>query len=452
MRDLILAAFLFGSIPFILWRPAVGIFFWVWVSVMNPHRMAWGFAYDFSFAQLIAIATLVGMLFSRESKRAPVTPVTVVLFLMVLWMNVTTLFALDFDQSLPMWEKVMKVQLMIFVSLFILHSKQHVQVLIWVVAGSVAFFGIKGGLFTLRGGGELLVWGPPGSFIEDNNSLALATIMTIPLLYFLFLQVTKRWVRWGLLGAMVLCGFSALGSYSRGGFLASAAMIGFIWWKSRGKLATGFALAMLVPVAIGFMPDKWEDRMWSIQKYDQDASSLGRINAWTMAVNLANDRPLIGGGFEIYNERVFSRYAPDPDDLHAAHSIYFQMLGEHGYVGLMLFLLLGILVWRDASWIIRQTRSRSELRWASDVARMNQVSLVGYAVGGTFLNLAYYDVPYNLLVALVLTRILVEKEIKSAVQMEGVPLRSQMNAGNAGKQQAISKNKFEPQRYVDKHE
>jgi probable O-glycosylation ligase (exosortase A-associated) len=372
--------------------------------------------------------------------------------MLVLWMNVTTLFAFDTDQSLPLWEKVMKIQLMVFVSLYLLHSKQYVQVLIWVVAGSVAFFGIKGGLFTLEGGGENRVWGPSRSFIEENNSLALATIMTIPLLYFLFLQATKRWVRWGLLAAMVLCGFSALGSYSRGGFLAITAMTGFLWWKSRSKLVTGFVLAMLVPVAIGFMPDKWEDRMWSIQSYEQDASALGRINAWWMAFNLANDRPIIGGGFDIYNERVFGRYAPNPGDVHSAHSIYFQMLGEHGYVGLMLFLLLWILVWRDASWIIRHSRSQRELQWAPDLARMTQVSLVGYAVGGAFLNLAYYDVPYNLLVALVLTRILVEKEIKSAIEMEGVPLRPQMNAGNARKQQAISKSQFEPQRYMDKDE
>ena len=129
MRDIILAVFLFGSVPFILWRPAVGVFLWIWVSVMNPHRLAWGFAYDFSFAQLIAIATLVGMLFSREPKRLPVTPVTVVLFLMVLWMNVTTFFAIDTAQALPMWERVMKIQLMVFLTLYLLHSREYVQAL-----------------------------------------------------------------------------------------------------------------------------------------------------------------------------------------------------------------------------------------------------------------------------------------------------------------------------------
>jgi len=169
---------------------------------------------------------------------------------------------------------------------------------------------------------------------------------------------------------------------------------------------------------------------------------MGRINAWGMAWNLASDR-LLGGGFEIYNLGVFGRYAPDPTYFQGAHSIYFQMLGEHGFIGLGLFLLLWFLVWRDASWIARQAQSRNELRWASDLARMIQVSLVGYAVGGAFLNLAYYDVPYYLLIALVLTRRLVEKEIRSVAQKGGVLMMPQMNAGKAGSQQAVSRTRFE---------
>ena len=63
---------------------------------------------------------------------------------------------------------------------------------------------------------------------------------------------------------------------------------------------------------------------------------MGRINAWTMALNLAKDN-FFGGGFSIYESAVFARYAPDPE-ARAAHSIYFQVLGEHGFVGLFLFL------------------------------------------------------------------------------------------------------------------
>jgi probable O-glycosylation ligase (exosortase A-associated) len=261
------------------------------------------------------------------------------------------------------------------------------------------------------------VWGPEGSFIEENNSLALAIVMTIPLLRYLQLQATSRWMRYALLCAMLLAGFSALGSFSRGALLAIAAMLAFLWLKTRTKVVTGLALLMLIPLAVGFMPSKWEERMRSIESYEQDGSAMGRINAWMMAFNLAKDRPVVGGGFEIYNNtEIYARYAPDPTDVHSAHSIYFQVLGDHGFVGLFLFLLLWLLVWRDASWIDRQARHREGWQWASDLARMVQVSLVGYAVGGAFLNLAYYDVPYYLLVALVLTRILLERHLRGADQ------------------------------------
>ena len=60
---------------------------------------------------------------------------------------------------------------------------------------------------------------------------------------------------------------------------------------------------------------------------------MGRINSWHMAFNVANDRPLVGGGFELYTPKTFARYAPNPEAIHSAHSVYFQILGEHGYVG-----------------------------------------------------------------------------------------------------------------------
>ena len=447
MRDILLAGLFFGAVPFILMRPTLGVFLWIWVSVMNPHRLTWGFAYDFYFAQIIAIATLAGIFFSREPKRMPMTPVTVVLFLLNVWMCVTTLFALDPEHATPMWERVMKIQFMVFVSMYLLHSKRHVQTVVWVVAGSVAFFGVKGGVFTLGSGGEFRVWGPPGSFIEENNSLALATIMTIPLLYYLTQQPLKAWMRWGLFCAMLLCGLSALGSYSRGALLGITAMVAFLWSKTRMKFITGVVLVVLVPLAIGFMPEKWEDRMRSIENYEQDDSSQGRINAWWMAFNLANDRPLVGGGFEPYNERTFSLYAPTPENIHSAHSIYFQMLGEHGYVGLGLFLLLWMLVWRDATVIIRLGRSRNDLQWATDLARMIQVSIVGYAVGGAFLNLAYFDVPYYLIAALVITRLIVEKEVETAEKKEDAAAQPM---GLAPGQRAVARAGFDPRMSPEK--
>jgi probable O-glycosylation ligase (exosortase A-associated) len=223
------------------------------------------------------------------------------------------------------------------------------------------------------------------------------------------MHARNRFVRYGLVAAMVLSGLAALGSHSRGGFLAIGAMLAFFWLKSRHKSMTGLVIIMLIPVAIGFMPEKWSERMKSISEYEQDESALGRINSWKMAINLVTDRPLLGGGYAIYTRAVFDTYASESSLIRSAHSIYFQVLGEHGVVGLVLFLALGALAWRDANSVIRDARDKASLAWAADLARMVQVSLVGYAVGGAFLNLAYFDVPYNLLVVLVVARLLVRE-------------------------------------------
>ena len=96
-----------------------------------------------------------------------------------------------------------------------------------------------------------------------------------------------------------------------------------------------------------------------------------------------------------------------------------QMAHEHGFVGLGLYLLLGFLIWRTGSWIIRNTRKLEGYQWAYSLATMIQVSLVGFSVGGAFLSLLYFDVPYYLMSAMVVTRVLVEKELKRKALLAG---------------------------------
>jgi probable O-glycosylation ligase (exosortase A-associated) len=170
----------------------------------------------------------------------------------------------------------------------------------------------------------------------------------------------------------------------------------------------------VIPAAVAFMPAQWSQRMDTIKEYQEDDSAMGRINAWSMAFNLAKDRPLTGGGFEIYNGATFARYAPNPVDVHAAHSLYFQALGEHGFIGLGLYLLLGLLSWRTGTRIIRNTAKRPDLKWAGTLATMLQVSMIGFGVGGAFLSLLYFDVPYYLMAMMVVT----DRLVTSALQAE----------------------------------
>jgi len=402
MRDVLILVLLAICAAVALFHPWIGIMGWTVVSIMNPHRYSWA-ASDLPVAAAIVVATLIGLVLTRDRVRFFVSPVMVVLVVFAAWMSITLPASIYPSGSFPMWKQVMKIDFMILVAAMVLTTRRHIMTLAWVLVCSIGVYGVKGGIFTIATGGTHLVWGPPDSFIEGNNELALALVMTIPLMRFLQLQVKASLVRHGLTVAMVLCAVAALGTHSRGALLAIVAMAVVLWTRTRRKLVSGVALVLLGGALIAFMPGEWEHRMNSIANYEQDASAQGRINAWWMAWNLAKDLPT-GGGFDLYWPPVFARYAPVPDDVHAAHSIYFQVLGEHGFVGLGLFLLLWIMAWRTAGYLRRTGPLVPATRWTADLGAMTQASLAGYAVGGAFLSLAYFDLPYNLMLLVVLAR------------------------------------------------
>lgn len=443
MRDILVTLIVFGSLPFILKRPYIGVLMWVWLSVMNPHTQGWGFATSFPFAAIVGGLTMVSLLFTREPKNLPLTPVTWVLIAFVFWMNVTTLFAFHPELVFDQWNKVMKIMLMIFVTLMLIKTKHHIQLLVMVVVVSLSYYGVKGGIFTILTGGENRVWGPGNSFIAGNNELALALIMTIPLLHYFQIISRKIWVRHGLTAIMLLCAVSALGTHSRGALVAIAAMSLFLWLKSRHKVGLGVLMTLAIPPLLAFMPEHWTERMETIKSYEEDGSVKGRFNAWGMAFNLAVDRP-IGGGFVVDTRELFNLYAADILDVpRAAHSIYFQALGEHGFVGLGLYLLLGLLTWNTGSWITRNTKNLEEYKWASSLATMIQVSLIGFATGGAFLSLLYFDGPYYLMAAMVAMRVLVEKELKekasSGIVKKGYGSQRQFGQLNPSSSQPITR-------------
>jgi probable O-glycosylation ligase (exosortase A-associated) len=380
---------------------------------MNPHRLAYGFAQTMPFAQIVAITTLLGVLLSKEPKQMPWTREMTVLLILVFWMVITTFYSFNTFWAWLQMEKVAKIQLMIFLTPLVINTRQRLHLLVWVIVLSLGFYGVKGGIFTILHGGAYRVQGPYGSFISGNNELALALLMTIPLMRYLQLNEKKRWVRLGLAGAMLLTVLAAIGSQSRGALVGAVFMGLIFWWKSRHKFMTAVLVAAAIGAVVQIMPAEWYERMHTIKTYEEDASAQGRINAWWVAWNVATDR-VTGGGFEMFTEATFRAYAPNPRDKHDVHSIYFEILGEHGFIGLTLWLLFALFAWRTGSWVIKRAKRDPEKKWAADLAAMGQVSMVAYATAGAFLGLAYFDLYYHILIIIVLTKVLLVKEEKAA--------------------------------------
>ena len=408
MRDILVTAIILVWLVFILRRSHYGAYLWAWLSYMNPHKQCWGFAMNLPFAQVAFLVTAVSMFMSKEPKRIPWTRETILLVIFMLWMTLTTLMAFYSDLAWVHWEKVVKIQMGTFMTLMLVTSKERLRLFIWVICLSIGYYGIKGGIFTIMHGGVYRVQGPASTFFEGNNEMGLVLIMTVPLMRYLHLIETRYWVKLGLAGAMFLTTIAAFGTQSRGALVALAAMATMLWLKSRNKLMTALLIGVSMTAAVSIMPAAWFERMNTIKDYKQDESALGRINAWWTAFNVAKSN-VTGGGFEMFRPHTFRRYAPEPGRVHDVHSIYFEVMGEHGFPGFFMFMSLMGLTWFKASGIIRACKKDPNNKWASDLAAMIQVSMIGYAAGGAFLGLAYFDYYYHLIALVVITWTLVFK-------------------------------------------
>jgi putative inorganic carbon (HCO3(-)) transporter len=420
MRDILVTLLILGSIPYILKRPYLGVIVWSWLAYMNPHRLTWGFAYSMPFSMLIAAVTVMAFMFGKDNKKLPMTGITSLLIAFLLWQTISTLMSSHVESAMVEMVRVYKIQFVVFLTLIMFQNKDRIIQLVTIIALSIGFFGIKGGVFAIATGLSYTVWGPPDTFIEGNNELGLALLMVIPLFYFLHGHYQNKWVKLGILFSIVLMLASVASTYSRGAFLASICMMLFLWLKTKNKIVTGALGLVLITGLFIALPSQWFDRINTIENYEVDASAQGRIIAWKLAANVANDN-VTGGGFS--NTFTVYNYLKYYDEMRGtdAHSIYFEVLGEQGYIGLFIFLSMFYLGWRNGNWIIKKTKNVEGLEWASRLSAMLQVSLVAYGAGGAFLGLAYYDLPYHILALIVVTRIVVERDLKAKSEKDLQP-------------------------------
>jgi probable O-glycosylation ligase (exosortase A-associated) len=159
------------------------------------------------------------------------------------------------------------------------------------------------------------------------------------------------------------------------------------------------------------MPQAYDDRIASIKTAESDESFQGRVTAWHVAWDYARDHFPMGNGFSgSERPQVFNKYYPNAET-HAAHSIFFQVLGDTGFGGLVLYLALPIGAFINCSRTKSLARGRREYEWAYDLADMMQLSLFAFCLGGSALSLAYYDVLFILVGLALALRIYVAKHV-----------------------------------------
>jgi putative inorganic carbon (HCO3(-)) transporter len=432
MRDFIVLAIVLGSAPICLFRPYYGVLLWVWIAYFNPHRFTWSYAYDFPVAMVIAVPTLIGLLFAKEMNRKFMVRESILLLFLWIWYVVSLiyatrvpLFAGHVPDAMAEMTRVNKILLMTVVTTLLVTSMKRLKYLVLVTAFSFGVLAVKGALFGLATGGQERIWGPPESFIADNNGFALALNMCLPMFYFLAKIEENRYLRRVLYGAFVASIFCVILSYSRGGLLGLAVVLGLIAIRSRYKVVSVAMLALAALTIVTFAPEQWMDRMGNFAKGDLDGSAEQRLITWRTGWRFAQDYPIAGGGFDtLPDPAVFQRYQPEPlpggFPSSGPHSIYIQSLSEGGFVGLGLFLLLvgsSLLTLRK---IRKQAGKLPSLQWMVAYTQMFEVGLLGFMMSGAFLGLAHFDLFYQFIASTAIMSILFRREVTALVPSPAV--------------------------------
>ncbi|MCC2973047.1 putative O-glycosylation ligase, exosortase A system-associated [Massilia sp. IC2-476] len=414
MRDLFLLAILPALLYFMFKRPFIALGMWPWTALFFPNGWVYGAASSIRYNLLIAGVTILTYVFSKHKPKFQLSGLGAMVLLFFVWTTISTIMAIGNQEvAWDYWNRFWKVIALFIFVLLIVEKKLHLDMLLWGVVLSVGFYGNLEALKFIASGGGHAIAGMSGHVLGDRNELAVAFVMTLPICAYLLGEYGQRSriIQIGLLGSMALLVFAVIGTQSRGGFISMLAVAGYLFVKSKRKFLFGSLAAVLVVAASFVVTSEWTDRINTIETANQDDSFMGRVVAWKLSFILATQNPIFGGGFKaLENFAIWRALIKDFDAYswfytgdavpvefaRAAHSVYFQVLGDQGFGGLFIYVTMLAMAFFKAAKVARIARRQLGNHWVGTAASMIQLSIFAFALGGAALSFAYFDLIFTL--------------------------------------------------------
>ena len=397
LRNIFVALIIAIGVFYAAQGPFYALLFYLWNAYFRPEQWVWGDTVGaLNLSLIIGIYLVATALLSARGFR--MTARTALLFAFFAQTFVSTLFSEHFDWSWMFWIEFAKVMLVSYLIVVLVNDRRRFRLMILVVAYSVGFECAKQGwaqLFLNPGGQNNNVI----PFLGDNNGVALGTMMLIPIFGALARTAKRRpeaFVHWFFLVGVFMRGIT---TYSRGGFV-SAGVLGLLsFYRSPHKIRALIGVAVLAALVSSVMPQEFWDRMGTITAptEEQDDSAKGRLHFWEVAQVMAKAKPITGVGFNGFRPS-YAAYDTTPGDFgedRSVHSVWFGLLSELGYPGLILFvgiLVMGIWSCRQVVVIAKRDPSASEL---GQYGHALSTSLIVFAAGGTFLPAQYNEMLWH---------------------------------------------------------
>jgi probable O-glycosylation ligase (exosortase A-associated) len=385
--------------------PFVMALAFIWVDLFRPQDVAPTLGQFIPFSMTTAVLTVGAYVLLDRRDPPRLGLLTALLVIWAGWITLTTTWALFPGSAWEKWDWAFKTILFSALLPFVFRSRIQIEaallVILCCIASNVLPFGFKsmlgGGGYGLSFGLVYSGWGGEGSIL---STYAFACL---PLVAYLqrhsLLAPARGWLRWVYLAAPVIAIIGAYGTFARAALIACAVWAVLTWWQSRQKLMVA---VMMVAVAVGMVPmmgDTWMARISTTLEPRQEESANTRLLVWEWTIDLANRHPA-GAGFNSYFGNRFSWRDADGREMvqesRAFHSIYFEALGEHGWVGLTIFLSIFAVFFFDMWRIRRRVRDRPDLQWLGDLARALSHGVMIFMAGAAFVGVAFYPLHYYL--------------------------------------------------------
>ena len=348
--------------------------------------------------KMLALASLLAIawhLFISKSLKPHWSSTHLVFVIWFLWLTVCVFSASNKGMAIEYWTGVLvKVFIMVFAISWWLTRFSHfslVRMGIMISGISVALVALSNKMngIGLVEGTRVTISREYRSQLGDPNDLSLVLMFPVSFLAAeLFDKGANKYRRLFAAVGLLLAISGVIATQSRGGLLGIAAILSFfLYQKVKNPIVVGLcaAVAMLAMMVFAGIGDR---QSGGAAEDGVDASAMGRIYAWQAAINMALSNPLTGVGVDNFYVNYYF-YSPHWDGKnHAVHSTWFQVLGETGFVGIGIFVLLIASIYRSLSrvYCINALNPNDQVAVNANALK---AGLIGFMVAGTFLTQAF---------------------------------------------------------------
>lgn len=413
MSGLLLITFILGAMAASVAAPVLALYLYTYVTYMAPHTVFYGPGMGLPLAMITGASTLVLWAALDRKVFSHISWCFYLLVLWLIWVCITFQFYQgDSYNAHFKFDYATKILAFSLLGILMLNTRRRIEGFIIILCVAVGFYIGRGLVVTaMTGGGGLSVTGEKSTPLGDRNYFATVTWMLIPMLLWLashsLLFPRGRLLKAALIGFATAGFLTIIGTQSRGAMLGVPVFFAFYFMQTKRKLTLILAGLVICGAGYAAAPPEWFERMNTIQEYDEDKSANSRFNSWTFGWEFALENPILGGGFRIYTLNI----DPIENRWLDAHSIYLEVLAEHGFPGLAIFLLILGAVFLNGRYIARKCKPHPELRWAGDLAHKLTISMSIYAVCGALLSLAFHPILYDFFAISVALRHLLNRHL-----------------------------------------